>query len=617
MKYRYRIYCLFILCIGVCHHLSARQKSVDTTSINQWLQIADQKEEDKNYDSTEYYLKKAYDKAKELDLPQAQIKCLGTYSQYYFNRMRYQDALRVSEEQLDISLKSGNMKAAANAYNNIAIQQKALGQLQLATENLIKGIKIGESLKDSISLRRYYNNLSSIFLSLNDAKNSLYYSRKSYEIALLMKDSLLIANSMVNLATSEVLILQYDSAIVHLKKVTAISERFNNTYLLLYSYVNIGDIYNKILKPQIALEYYEKANRLLKYDPDPDFEMYTNCGLAYTYYNLHDYTTSRKYFDLAFEPAKDLMPKTDLKELYQLGANIHEKLNNPAIALKFLKLSTILNDSILNEKTQQAIHDIEIKYQTSNKEKAIVQQQLQISNKNIELQNKNKVILSSIVVITLLVSGCIIIYLIYRNKNQLIELNLLKAQIHPHFLFNTLNNLYALSLNKSDKSPGVVLELSQILRYILYECNTATVNLDKELIMIERYISLEKIRYENHLEVNMVLEGELDKYNIVPLLLLPLVENSFKHGISKLMEDGWINISAKMKGDQFTFKISNNKLPESDSRVQPSAYGNIGLFNIRKRLDILYPGKHDLKIIDEDDVFVVVMKITLQKNNAG
>ncbi|GEP90391.1 Putative regulator of cell autolysis [Chitinophaga terrae (ex Kim and Jung 2007)] len=617
MKYCFRFcFFLFILILD-CRNSDARQQPADTNAIHTWLKIATQKLDANEPDSAEYYILKANARAKELNLTKERIKCLGNYANLLFSRLRYKEALQVSQEQLSISQQSGNYAGAANAYNNMSIQYRSLGQLQLAAESMLKGIRLIEGLKDSVNLRKYYNNLASVFLDLGDARNSLYYSRKSVAIAMALKDTLLTARSMINLASSEVLDNKYDSAIAHLKQVINIAKSKEDADLLLYSYINVGEIYNKIMQPHIAITYYEKASAMLKKEPNTDFQMYTDYGMAYSYYNLNEPVLAKKYLDKVIVPAGELMPKNDLKEVYQLGSKINEQLNNASEALKFLKRYTALNDSIINEKTQKTIHEAEIKFQSSNKEKAIVQQQLLISNKNIELQKKNRLILISIVAITLLVSGCIIIYLIYRNKNQLIELSLLKAQIHPHFLFNTLNNLYALTLNKSDQSPGVVMELSHILRYILYECNTTTVSLEKELKMIERYISLEKIRYGNHLEVNMSLSGNLENHNIVPLLLLPLVENAFKHGIGKLAEEGWINISAGIKDNRFTFKISNNKLPSADGNAQRSDYGNIGLYNIRKRLDILYRGKYDLKIIDEEDVFVVVMKIELEPNKAG
>nr|NQU89134.1 sensor histidine kinase [Bacteroidota bacterium] len=122
------------------------------------------------------------------------------------------------------------------------------------------------------------------------------------------------------------------------------------------------------------------------------------------------------------------------------------------------------------------------------------------------------------------------------------ELKFLKSQIHPHFLFNTLNNLYALTLDKSDHAPEVVVKLSDLLSYMLYECNVSLVPLEKEVQLLHDYLGLEKIRYRNELKSQVDIFGRVNGKNIAPLLLLPFVENAFKHGLSKKINEPWINI---------------------------------------------------------------------------
>ncbi|WP_448698068.1 sensor histidine kinase [Mucilaginibacter sp. AW1-3] len=189
------------------------------------------------------------------------------------------------------------------------------------------------------------------------------------------------------------------------------------------------------------------------------------------------------------------------------------------------------------------------------------------------------------------------------------ELKALKAQVHPHFLFNTLNNLYALTLNNSPKAPGVVIGLSDMLRYMLYECNADKVNLKKEVLMLQHYIGLEKIRYEDRLDLNFTITGELDDKLIAPLVLLPLVENAFKHGTGEKVGATWINITLEVVANKLKFKISNSK-PDVDD--EDKHHGFIGLQNIKKRLELLYPASYQLKIMDEDEVFLAVLELELQ-----
>ncbi|MCJ8212026.1 histidine kinase [Mucilaginibacter sp. RS28] len=203
--------------------------------------------------------------------------------------------------------------------------------------------------------------------------------------------------------------------------------------------------------------------------------------------------------------------------------------------------------------------------------------------------------------------------LFYERKQAALqaELNALKGQVHPHFLFNTLNNLYALTLNNSHKSSEVVMGLSEILRYMLYECNTDLVPLKQEVRVLEQYISLEKIRYEERLDVNFTIEGNLDDLLIAPLIMLPFVENAFKHGVSEQTGDAWININLAISGNVLKFKVSNSK-PQQVRKDQEKHYGNIGLQNVKKRLELLYPSGYQLRIFDDnEDAYLVVLELTL------
>jgi len=196
-----------------------------------------------------------------------------------------------------------------------------------------------------------------------------------------------------------------------------------------------------------------------------------------------------------------------------------------------------------------------------------------------------------------------------QKENAEISLQLLKAQIHPHFLFNTLNNIYAHTHAISPVASAMITELSDLLRYILYECNQPLVALDKELQMIKDYISLEKIRYGNQLELHIDLPEKNNHLLIAPLLLLPLVENCFKHGTSKMLEQPWINLQVNIQDKQMQMKLINAKVNTTEL-IQHTP--GIGIKNVQERLSLLYPGKHDLTITSEEDVFIINLKIELE-----
>lgn len=192
------------------------------------------------------------------------------------------------------------------------------------------------------------------------------------------------------------------------------------------------------------------------------------------------------------------------------------------------------------------------------------------------------------------------------------ELQLLKAQIHPHFLFNTLNNIYSFSLERSPKTPQMILKLSSLLSYMLYECKINDVLLEKEIEIMKNYIDLEKERYGNRLEISINIEGDIHDKFIAPLLFLPFLENSFKHGTSEQLEKPWLSIDISVKNYQLRCKIINSK-----NEISLPHENGIGIMNVQKRLRYLYPEKHELKLNDEGSYFIVSLLLDLKPLQTG
>jgi LytS/YehU family sensor histidine kinase len=190
------------------------------------------------------------------------------------------------------------------------------------------------------------------------------------------------------------------------------------------------------------------------------------------------------------------------------------------------------------------------------------------------------------------------------------ELKYLKSQINPHFLFNSLNSVYALTLVKSDQAPEVVLKLSDMLRYILYDGGEKVVSLTKEIQYLQNYLELEKIRYGKRLDVSFNVEGDPSGKEIAPMIFLPFIENSFKHGVNSKIGDTFIRINIIISGSDLEFEISNNK-GEQKLNEDANYQGGIGLTNVSKRLELLYPGKYNLTIDESGSTFDVKLKIGL------
>lgn len=198
------------------------------------------------------------------------------------------------------------------------------------------------------------------------------------------------------------------------------------------------------------------------------------------------------------------------------------------------------------------------------------------------------------------------------HKQLEAELKLLKAQLHPHFLFNTLNNLYVLALEKNDKTPEVVLKISDLFHYVLYECNADEIELKKELELIENYIDLEKLRYDENLTVSIEKEGDWNNVKIAPMMLFVFVENAFKHGARNDLLNPRIFINVSVNDSQMEF-ICKNSLP-INTVPDKVGDGGVGLSNLKRRLELMYSNRYILKISNENSWYTVQLIIKSVSN---
>jgi two-component system, LytTR family, sensor histidine kinase AlgZ len=185
------------------------------------------------------------------------------------------------------------------------------------------------------------------------------------------------------------------------------------------------------------------------------------------------------------------------------------------------------------------------------------------------------------------------------------EIKFLKAQVNPHFLFNTLNNLYYLSTIKSDTAPLVIAKLSEVMRYMIYDSNHEQITLDKEIEYMQHYISLERLRLKEGIPLELEVSGRTDML-ISPLILITFLENAFKHGISNGADHCWIKARLQVDDDRLVFAIANSKVK---AVAYPADCEGIGLANVKRRLQLSYSSNHQLQIDDREDSFSVTLTI--------
>lgn len=196
-----------------------------------------------------------------------------------------------------------------------------------------------------------------------------------------------------------------------------------------------------------------------------------------------------------------------------------------------------------------------------------------------------------------------------QKQNLRSELKFLKTQINPHFFFNTLNSLYALTLKKSDKAPEIVLKLSEMMRYMLYESNERMIDLTQEINYINNYLELERLRHGDNFQIEFNQTGDAVGHEIAPLMFIPFIENSFKHGIDHELKAGYVKIDLSVKENSLDLSVRNSKPSSIHDIKAPKKAGGIGLVNVKRRLKILYPAKHALSIDQSNHEYRVHMNL--------
>lgn len=190
------------------------------------------------------------------------------------------------------------------------------------------------------------------------------------------------------------------------------------------------------------------------------------------------------------------------------------------------------------------------------------------------------------------------------------ELRFLKAQVNPHFLFNALNNIYSLSFTESKKAPEMILKLSDMMSYMLYDCKQEQVSLAAEVAYLKNYLDLQQLKKEGELNIDFQIKGNVNTTLITPMLFIPLFENAFKHGNLEDTQQGWLKSELECREHDLRFSISNSKRIESKKRAK----GGVGLENLKARLELIFPARHQLKIESTAEAYKVFLSININEN---
>jgi signal transduction histidine kinase len=576
----------FLLTIPI---LKAQTSLQDSSKVYWYIELGDQKNTKNAIDSAEFYYQMAGDLAEKIGFHKGYLEYTGHYTGFLYRQARYQDALKVAEKQLEVSQRTKDQTRTANAYNNMALQYQAMGNMQEAAKSLMKALDISLISRDQANQQKYYTNLGSLFIDLKDYKKAVHYAGKGHELAISLNDTFKIGRSLVNLMVAEILDEQLELAEKHAKEAILIGEKYQNNDLIMSAYCNLGDIYLRKKDYKTGLETLLKSLALLP-DSPPDYQAYVYQGIANAYKHLGQYKEANQYFSKAITPGHDYLPRAEYSALLLSGSEIKEALGDYKEALNLRKQYEILNHSLLNESTQKTLHDLEIQYQTAEKELKLAQQQM-------EIERRNKWIIYASILVAVLIGLLFLIQKMNRQKRKTMETlhrsNLLEAQLagEEEERSRTARELHdgvasVLSAAKLHLQPNT--PIYSLVDHALQEVRDISHNMAAEVVGSEglSYAVREFCQRVSHplLNIEYIQVGELPKMNKGDELLLyrsiqEAVTNIVKHAQAS---EALVQIASD--GERLTVTIEDNGVGfDPDQLKKPG----IGLKSLASRIHLL------------------------------
>lgn len=467
-------------------------------------------------------------------------------------------ALLYTKDALDLSQKISFEKGIAQAYTYIGVVYYNIGEYSVAMENQLKALEIAERIGEKRIIRSNYDYIASIFRSQGFPDRALEYQFKCLEVANELGEKNVIAGTYNNIALIQQETGMLDSALKNYLLAIKINEETRDKNGVARIYNNMAFIYFDRKQWNDAKDLLSKGIQLCKEIDDKTLEAALQINLGTAFAQLHEYPIAYTYLNQGLKMAKEIGSKDLITNAYGTLSDTYEQQGDIANAFKNYKLFTTGKDSLLNEQNSRSIIDMQTKYETTKKEKENQIQKLQLSSKNIQLYS---------IMLLLVLGGCIAFLLFRQYKLQVLQKELiheqkvLRLQMNPHFQFNAISAILdGMNHRSIEATTGYLKNFSELMRLVLESSRTDYIPLEKELIIINNYLRLQKLRLSDKFDytVNVAPEIEQELISIPPMMIQPFIENAIEHGINKVEYPGKVNIKFYYNKDVLVIEIEDN-----------------------------------------------------------
>ncbi|MEA2041602.1 MAG: tetratricopeptide repeat protein [Bacteroidota bacterium] len=485
----------------------------------------------------------------------------------------------------------------AIALANIATMENIRGNDKLAVEYFLKALKIFEKKENKVGISKIYNNLGVIFRRLDEPDKALEYYYKALELKQALKDSGSIGETYINIGVLYKQKKQYLQAVNYLDKALNIFTKNGDLYGKAKTLNNLGTVYQKNKAYGKAMSAFWESLEIRESISDMK-------GVASSYHNIanvlrleKDYPKSIEYFEKSYRLTDSLDLPEELMEVNYDLYNLYKEQQSFSKALEYYIKYSVMKDSVISMNKFDKINSLEAKYQAQKKE-----QELEILKKENQIQKNriNKTYYVSGVISLLLIAGALISILLFRqqklvttNKNIILEKKVLRTQMNPHFIFNSLLAIQSFMFENEKMAASKYLsDFAKLIRLILSNSRKEYIVFNKEIETLQYYFKLQKLRFDNKFDYTIEVSDLIETHSlyIPPMLAQPIVENSIEHGVRALKNKGMIKITFDKKGDNLLFQVEDNGLgfsqKKNDTYLKEKSFS---LNIIKERLKIFFP----------------------------
>jgi tetratricopeptide (TPR) repeat protein len=596
----------------------------DTVKIKKALELGTELVSRGNYHEAIQYGMEAEHLSLKLNSNKFLPRILRLIGHSLFVTRKFDSALHYSSRALAAAEEVLSRKDMANCYIDIGNIYSSQFNFQKAVENYMRALTIAEEVNDKSTMSMIYGNLAIVYVSQEAYDKALESQLLGLDIEKKSGNKHAEANSLNNIGGIYAKKKNFAKALEYFLESLNIRDSIGNKRYILSSLNNIAEMYLELSDHKKSKEFSLRALGIAEETESVFNTIICHLQLGISNMRTKDLQRAEHHLEMAMSLTGLIDDIELLSECYLAMSELKEKQRDFNGSLTYYKRYETFKDSLTHITANQKTLGLLAKYDSDKKDKEIKLLNIEKELKETELRQKdinqrNILIGTASLIVLMALIGSLFFQVnkqkgrsaLYKLQHEKVtsDLNFLKAQVNPHLIFNTLNTIYVQLDDDIERGRENLLKFSELMRYLLYECNDTLVDIEKEINHINNYIHLQKSRKSETFDLISAIDENIYGILIAPLIFIPLIENAFKHLSNFQTSKNYISIKLGFVSNKVIFKCENTFVQKEPGAISNFKFGGVGLINLQKQLAHVYPGRHQFTVNKTDSIYSVELSI--------